>query len=118
MKFNGWRSGKGPYRGRMARLPKQVANRLIAALKIPAPGTSQLMRRIQIMERDIVLPIKAAGIAMLLHSFYLTPWIGRVSSALDVAVESTLSFFWIYIAFNLVIGLLLVMMHHLPPALI
>ena len=41
-------------------------DRVIGMLKIPAPDTPQLIYRIQHMERDIVLPIKAAGILMVL----------------------------------------------------
>jgi signal transduction histidine kinase len=70
------------------------------------------------MERDIVLPIKAAAIAMLLHSFYFTPWIGIVSSNLDVAVEATQYFFWLYIGFNVVVAAILLAMRWLPLALI
>lgn len=79
-------------------------------LAISEPETPELLRRIELMERDLVLPLKAAGIAMLLHSFYFTPWFGRVIGALEIAVESTQYFLWIYIAVNGVIaGLLLAM---------
>ena len=49
----------------IARFPARAAE----LLKIPAPDAPQLIDRITIMERDIVLPLKAAAIAMLLHSF-------------------------------------------------
>src|SRR5438128_429605 len=62
---------------------------LVALLRIPPPDTPKLVQRISVMERDIVLPVKAACIAMLLYSFYGSPWIGIVSGNLEVAVEST-----------------------------
>ena len=46
-------------------------DRLIELLKIPEPGQSELLGRIRTMERNIVLPIKAAGILMLLQSLSL-----------------------------------------------
>jgi signal transduction histidine kinase len=94
--------------------------RIVEFLQIPAPDAPQLIRRIELMEREIILPIKAAVIAMLLQSFYLTPspWIGSVLSALDIAVESTQYFVWVYIAINLVVGALLLAMHHIPLAII
>jgi signal transduction histidine kinase len=72
------------------------------------------LRRIVFMERDVILPIKAAGIAMLLYSFYFTPWIGKVSSALDVEVQATQYFCWIYIGVNLVVASVLFMIRRLP----
>ena len=85
-------------------------DRVIGMLKIPSPDTPQLIYRIQHMERDIVLPVKAAGIVMLLYSFYFSPWIGITLGALEIAVESTQYFLWIYIGINiLVAGMLLAM---------
>lgn len=78
-----------------------VYHRAVSILKLPPPETSQLLQRIQLMERDIILPLKAAGIAMLLYSFYFRPWIGRVLSAMDIAVESTQYLFWVYVIMNL-----------------
>src|SRR5580765_2187744 len=60
---------------------------LVELLKIPAPETRQVLHRILLMEREIVLPIKAAGIAMLLQFFYFSSWIGDTSSTLEVPVE-------------------------------
>ena len=79
-----------------------VYHRVASILKLPPPEASQLLQRIQLMERDIILPLKAAGIAMLLYSFYFTPWIGRVLSAMDIAVESTQYLFWVYVVLNVI----------------
>src|SRR6267142_3156105 len=75
-------------RGRTERF-QRVAARVLGLLTIPPPDQPQLIYRIRRMERDIILPVKAAAIAMLLYSFYFSPWIGRVLGALDIAVEST-----------------------------
>src|SRR6266704_88055 len=90
----------GPFRD-MPRLQTLAApfsrfvKRLIELLKIPPPSTPQVLERIETMERDIVLPIKVAGIAMLLQSF---PWIGEASGTLDVPVEYARYFLWVYVA--------------------
>lgn len=109
---------KGRHSGRWPEFFPRFLDRLIALVKIPSPDSPQLERRIRLMERDLVLPVKAAGIAMLLHSFYFTPWIGIVSGNLDVAVESTQYFFWLYVAINAVVAILLLFMHRLPLAAI
>ena len=88
-------------------LVKAVARfpgRAIELLKIPAPEAPQLIDRIATMERDIVLPLKLAAIAMLVHSFYFTPWFGKVLGTLEIAVETTQYFLWIYIGLNVVVA--------------
>lgn len=90
-------------------------DRLIELLKIPAPGQSELLGRIRTMERNIVLPIKAAGILMLLQSF---PWIREASGTLDVPVEYARYFLWAYISANLLMTWFLLRMSRLPPRLI
>jgi len=118
MKLDLWRRLRGYRLGGPENALTRVLDGLIALLKIPSPDTPQLIRRITIMERDIVLPIKAAGIAMLLQSFYFTPWIGIVSGTLDVAVESVQTFFWVYISVNVLVAALLLGMRWVPLGLI
>src|SRR3954453_19851212 len=118
LKFNLWQWFKGYRLGGPGNALTGLLDRLIALTKIPAPDTPQLIRRITIMERDIVLPIKGAAIAMLLQSFYSTPWIGIVSGTLDVAVESVRYFFWLYVLVNAVVAAMLLTMRWLPLGLI
>ena len=96
------------------RLPGRVAE----LLRIPAPDAAQLADRIASMERDVILPLKVAGIAMLLHSFYFTQWFGMVLGALEIAVEATQYFLWIYIGLNVVVAGVLLAMRRLPLALV
>src|SRR6266404_2747179 len=93
-------------------------DRVVGMLKIPEPDTPQLIYRIQHMERDIVLPVKAAGILMVLYSFYFSPWIGITFGALEIAIESTQYFLWIYIGINVVVAGMLLAMRWLPLTLI
>jgi signal transduction histidine kinase len=87
-------------------------------LRLSAPGTPQLLSRIQLMERDIVLPIKVAGIGMLLYSFYFSAWVLEATTALDVAVETTQYFLGVYLGISVAVGLVLLNLHRLPLALV
>jgi len=98
--------------------PRQWVKKLLTVLEIPAPDPSHRLSRIEIMERDIVLPIKAAAIAMLIYSFLVSPWFGVVSNTLDVAVEAVQYFFWLYVLANVAAAVLLLRMERLPLALI
>ena len=93
-----------------------VVQRLLEMLEIPAPEAQQWVRRITIMERDIMLPIKAAGIVMI-YSFYFTSWISAVHNELDLEVQALESFFWVYVGVNVVAAGLLLAMGRLPLAL-
>ena len=94
--------------------------RAVELLKIPAPVAAQLTDRITTLERDIILPTKVAGIAMLLYSFYFKrAWIvNKELGALEIAVEATQYFLWLYIAMNAVVAGLLLGMRRLPLPLV
>jgi signal transduction histidine kinase len=76
--------------------------------------------RIATMERDLILPIKAAGIAMLLYSFYFKlSWIGqRGLGTLEITVQAMQFFLWCYIAFNALVAGLLLAMRRVPLPLV
>jgi signal transduction histidine kinase len=111
-----WKNGKPVANDTTGKLT--FYRRLVHLLRLPEPDNAQLVRRIIFMERDVMLPTKVAAIAMLLHSFYFTPWIGIVSSTLDVAVEAVQYFFWLYITINLVMAGLLLALRWLPLGLL
>ena len=96
----------------------QWIKRLPALLEIPAPDRAQLLQRIKVMERDMMLPLKFAAIIMLVQSFYFSPWTRNVLSALDIAVESTQFFFTVYVFANVAFAVVLLAMSRLPLALI
>ncbi|PWU10910.1 MAG: hypothetical protein C5B50_24390 [Verrucomicrobia bacterium] len=108
--------------GRLARLGAwllRLPGQIIELLRIPAPDPPQLLKRITIMELDIVLPLRAAGILMLLHSFYSRhAWFVKVSDALDIAVERIQHLLWLYIALNIIIAALLLARKRLRVSLV
>ena len=94
--------------------------RAVDLLRLSPPDAVKLMDRIATMERDIILPIKVAGIAMLLYSFYSEqPWIGvKRLGTLEITIAATQFFLWGYIAFNVLVAVLLLAMRWLPMLLV
>jgi len=89
-----------------------------AALRVERPTAPGSLRSQLRLERDILLPAKAAVILMLYHSFEKTPWIGLVSYSLDVGVETTLSFFRVYFVITVAAAALLLLARYLHPTVV
>lgn len=92
-----------------------LVDRMIPLLAIQTPDAPQLLRRMSI-EREIIVPIKVAGIAILAYFFYSKRWFGSNLTPLDNAVESITNFFPLYVAFNVAIAGVLMAMGRLPVA--
>src|SRR5208283_2345928 len=97
---------------------QQWLKRLPVLFEIPAPDPPRLLHRIEIMERDIMLPVKAVFIGMILYSFHSTPWVSGISNLLDVTVETVQTIFWFYILATAILAVLLMGMKHLPLAVV
>ena len=97
---------------------EQWLKRVLALMEIPAPDPPRLLHRIEIMERDIMLPLKAFTIGMILYSFVSTPWFGLASSMLDITVETIQYLFWFYVAGNVAFALLMLNPARLPLAVV
>jgi len=117
MKTNFWKRFETALRSCVSRRFGRYLDEIISILRIPAPGTPQLIQRITVMELDIVLPLKTASIAMLLYSFFFSSssWMNHVLSALEIAVESTQYIFGIYIIINIAFAVLLLNIRKIPP---
>jgi signal transduction histidine kinase len=96
----------------------QWLKRLSTLFEIPTPDPPRLLRRIAVMERNIMLPVKAAFIAIILYSFDVTPWFVLTSSTLDVMVETVQYIFWFYILANIIFAAVLLAMERLPLAVV
>jgi signal transduction histidine kinase len=90
-------------------------NRFIEMFRIQAPAPEQILQRIETMERHIILPIKAAGIAILLQPHYFSSWIGDAARDLDISDAATRAFFGTYIFLNIVFAVMLLCLRRLPP---
>jgi signal transduction histidine kinase len=94
----------------------QWLKRLPALFEIPAPDPSRLLRRIVMMERNIILPVKAVFIGIIMYSFDTTAWVGLANSTLDVVVETVQYIFWFYIPANVILAMFLLAAERLPVA--
>ena len=98
--------------------PWQWLKRLFTLLEIPAPDAPRLLRRIEIMERNIMLPARAAAVGIIFYSFVSTPWFGVTLSMLDVTVETVQYIFWFYVLASAAWAALLLNMGRLPLAVV
>jgi signal transduction histidine kinase len=98
----------------------RLPGRAVELLRLSPPDAVKLTDRIATMERDIILPIKVAGIAMLLYSYYFKqPWlVGRRLGTLEIVVVAQQSFLWGYIACNAFVAVLLLAMRRMPLLLV
>lgn len=77
---------------------------------MPPPESPEWAKRVILMERDIMLPVKAVGLPMLALLLYQRDWFSDLALALDVQFAVTYflwaygGFFWCYVAINLVFG--------------
>ncbi|HZF01715.1 MAG TPA: HAMP domain-containing sensor histidine kinase [Methylomirabilota bacterium] len=96
----------------------QWLKRLPALFEIPAPNPARLLRRIEIMERNIMLPVKMVFIGMILYSFESTRWFGLTLSMRDVMAETVQFIFWFYILANVFFAAVLLAAERMPLALV
>jgi signal transduction histidine kinase len=92
--------------------------RLFTLLEIPAPDPPRLLHRIEIMEWNITLPVKAVAVGIIFHSFVSTPWFGLTLSMLDVTVETVQYIFWFYVLASVALAALLLNLRRLPLAVV
>jgi len=97
---------------------RQWLKRIAALLEIPAPDPPRLLHRIEVMERDIMLPVKAVFIGMILHSFHSTAWFGLTWSLLDVTAETIQYVFWGYILMSVLLAIPVLNTRRWPLALV
>jgi len=97
---------------------QQWLKRLPVLFEIPAPDPARLLGRIEIMERDIMLPVKAVFIGMIWYSFHSTPWNGLALSMSDLMVETVQFVFWFYILANVFFAVALIRAEQLPLAVV
>ena len=97
---------------------QQWLKRLPVLFEIPAPDPQRLLRRIKFMERQVMLPVKAVFIGMILYSFRSTAWTGLAMSISDLMVETVQFAFWFYILANVVFAAVLIRAEQLPLAVV
>ena len=73
-----------------------LLKRLPVLFEIPAPDAARARRRIELMERNLMLPVKIFFVGIIFYSFNFSPWVGQISSGLDVTVDTVQTIFGFY----------------------
>jgi signal transduction histidine kinase len=94
--------------------PREWLKSLGRSLAIPVPEAARQLRRLEVVERDIVLPIKLAVIAILFYAFQASHWFGDMSNTLDLVVDYVDYSLGIYAGVNLAGALILCFTARLP----
>ena len=87
---------------------------LLSSLELPAPEAAQRLGRIKAVERNIVLPLKAAAIGIILYSLHQSPWFGLPLGSLDITVNTVNTIFGFYVAANILAAAVLLFVDRLP----
>lgn len=95
-----------------------LLKRLPVLFEIPAPDAARARRRIELMERNLMLPVKIFFVGMIYYSFNFSPWMEQISSGLDVTVETVQLIFWFYILVSVLLAAPLFAAERLPLALL
>lgn len=100
--------------GNLTKLLKQ----LLRSLELPAPEKAQWLARIQAIERNMVLPIKAFFIAVILYSLQLSPWFGLPLGSFEITITTVNALFAAYVGVNLLGAVILLFSGQLPFSLV
>jgi len=94
--------------------------RLPALFEIPDPDPDpeHARQRIELMERNVMLPVKIFFLGLLFHTFSHSNWIENVGSTPVVAVETIQIISWFYIPASLILALPILFLRHLPAAIV
>src|SRR5215204_3752407 len=90
------------------RFPRKTFERLRELLRPLPPDPADELSRLRSVERDVILPIKALYLAVLIYYFYFTPWAAEQLTAMQIAEIMTVRAFAVYLAANVILAFYLV----------
>jgi signal transduction histidine kinase len=96
------------------RFPRQTFERLRELLRPIDPDPAQDLFRLKAVERDVILPIKALYLAILVYYFYFTPWAPEPETAMQIAERLTVQSFGFYLAANVALAIFFLKSRRLP----
>ncbi len=73
---------------------------LRALLTETAPPTEQMALRLKLMERDVILPVKAVFVLIITYYLYFSSWFEDVTLPQTLAQQTIERFFIIYLVIN------------------
>jgi signal transduction histidine kinase len=89
--------------------------RLVRLLEAPAAQAVQQDRRVQRLQREVVLPAKLVVLAAVYHYMLGAPWAEQPDSSFGVVLEALREFFFVYVGLNLVGWAVLLGVRRFPP---
>jgi signal transduction histidine kinase len=98
--------------------PREWIGKLLKSMAVPPPEAAQQLRRLQVVERDVILPIKLALVVMLVYAFEFSRWFDVMSSTLDLVVEYVKYSIALYAGINVVGAVILLFMERMPLILV
>jgi signal transduction histidine kinase len=78
--------------------------RLRELLRPAVPDPAEQMFRLKAVERDVILPIKALYLGILVYFFYFSRWYSETGTAQEIAQVTVERFFVIYLVINAVVA--------------
>ena len=97
----------------------EFLKRLLALFEIPAPDPARARRRVELMERNAMLPIKLVFIIIIYLSFDTNlPWLSQSQNPHDVTLETVQLIFGFYIVLNAFLALPVLAVRRIPLALL
>lgn len=78
-----------------------------------APTSDQMARRLLVVERDVVLPVKGVLVVILFTSFYFPGWFEDTSIVASVPLQIVQQFFLLYLVFNVGVASILLFSRNL-----
>lgn len=78
------------------------------------PPPEQMAQRLQTVERDVVLPVKACFILILIYNLFFSHWFDNVALPQTEVQRALQRFFFVYLAVNLVVAVVLLFYRKLP----
>ena len=83
-----------------------------------APAPEEMAVRLKTVERDIILPVKAVAVGILLYSLYRSRWFEDIALTSSVAHEVFERFFLIYLVINVAMACVLILSPSFPSVLV
>lgn len=102
----------------MKLLSWENVRRLRELLRETAPPPEQMAQRLQTVERDMVLPVKACFILILIYNLFFSHWFDNVALPQTDAQRAVQRFFLVYLGVNLVVAAVLLFYRKLPTVVV
>jgi signal transduction histidine kinase len=82
------------------------------------PPPEQMAQRLQTVERDVVLPVKACFILILIYNLFFSHWFDNVALPQTEVQRALQRFFFVYLAVNLVVAAVLLFYRKMPTVVV